>query len=130
MNFLRMVVGGCPRLTTWFLEGDVQMTMFDHDDGGGESKFPKIWPRGIWMAPCSVFWVSKLKLCVNTGVLTVYKSFSFQALYLMIVHWAPKLQFKPWMAFKSEPNDWKSNWKGPKMPVNLTSLSKKQAWIG
>ena len=46
----------------------------------------------------------------------------FQALYLMIVHWAPKLRFKPWMAFKSEPNGWKSNWKGPKTLANLTSL--------
>ena len=34
MKFLRMVLGGgVPGLTTWFLEGVGQMTMFDH--GGG-----------------------------------------------------------------------------------------------
>ena len=49
MNFLRMVLGG-----SWIdhvvSRGVGQMTMFDHDGGGGP-KFPKIWPRGIWMAP-------------------------------------------------------------------------------
>ena len=35
MKFLRMVLGGGPGLTTWFLEGVGQMTMFDHDGGRG-----------------------------------------------------------------------------------------------
>ena len=42
--------GGGPGLITWLLEGVGQMTMLDHDGGRG-SKFPKIWPRGIWMPP-------------------------------------------------------------------------------
>ena len=35
MKFLRMVLRGGPGLTTWFLEGVGQMTMFDHDGGRG-----------------------------------------------------------------------------------------------
>ena len=61
MKFLRMVLGGGPGLTTWFLEGVGQMTIFDHEWGRGVKiseksdhvvygwplkslKFPKIFP--------------------------------------------------------------------------------------
>ena len=35
-------------MTTWFYRGVGRLTMFDHDGGGG-SKFPKIWLGGKWM---------------------------------------------------------------------------------
>ena len=35
------VGGGGPGLTTWFLEGVGQMTMFDHDGGEGGQNFRK-----------------------------------------------------------------------------------------
>ena len=42
MKYFRMVEGGGPGLTTWFLEGVGQMTMFDHDGGRGVKIFENL----------------------------------------------------------------------------------------
>ena len=52
--------GGGHGMATWFLLGVGQMTTFDNEGGGGTpSKFPKIWPRGIWMTP--YWWCAMLE---------------------------------------------------------------------
>ena len=47
-------VGGGPGLTTWFLEGVGQMTMFDHDGGRGSQNFRKS-DHVVFGCPLSAF---------------------------------------------------------------------------